>query len=267
MENCFKCIQCDTSTGVIDKYATPIHPLYWKRVTFSKCFEKWYICTHHVLKRWKINQFHKAMSHFTHVEHGNKLHIHTNAEHTQNNHNEYPHNDVITYSPNNTRTKEDIITLPHSQCTGTNRKAKSLLSISEFSHVRISKQSTQYFANEYHSDGLGLYNIIACAFANSPACSESSNKEEAHFHLLLLSLLHDLTGPQRERLVSLLEFLQNNPSPFQHSRLPTTMSDINKIYITGVNSITSNTPHPLLSNYLSLHSTLSMIHLEMKLVI
>ena len=85
---------------------------------------------------------------------------------------------------------------------------------------------------------------MACAFSNSDACSVSSNEAEAHFHLLLVALLQTLTGPQIQGVVTMLKFLQTHPSRFQSSRLPTTMSDINKIYLSGANSITSNIPHP-----------------------
>ena len=274
MEKCFKCLNCNTSSGAIASFAAPIHQLYWKRVVCTECIQEWYICTLHVLKRWKINEFYMAHLHFINAEHECNIPQITAAEKstisTQTafiNHNistQHTNNSSSTVTNKRTSPNYSPCTSPHNdsiphteyeidneqiirsedKLSGNKRKADSLVSISEFSHLSMSKHSTRFFFNEYEREGSGINKILACEFSNLDACSVSSNEAEAHFHLLLVSLLQTLTGPQRQAVVTMLKFWQTHPSSFQNSRLSTTMSDINKIYISGANSITSNIPHP-----------------------
>ena len=166
MDKCFECLGCHKTTGVIEKYTSPIHKLYCKRVVCSKCYEKWYICTLHVHKRWNIDKFNQANLQFKNIDHvvheRNNVCIHTDEENihqlTQNSFTKLNTNSEIIN--NSSVVTEDITTSlsesigdtnGHPQRTftednhvGNKRKAQNLQSISEFSHFGMSKSSTRF---------------------------------------------------------------------------------------------------------------------------
>ena len=53
-----------------------------------------------------------------------------------------------------------------------------------------------------------------------------------------------MTDSQRNKLMTIFDQILTQKNLFEHTRLPITMSDINRFYLTGINSIKSNIPHP-----------------------
>ena len=272
MEGGFECHQCHAASGIIEAYTAPIAPQYWKQIGCPPCGTHWYLCPLHPTRRWTTGKFNKALEHFTTVRHTELIAVPVGAiasktanstistlsdsakapSHTTSNHDTIMESsapeptiwsthdaDASTYtSPIQPACNDNGV------LTGHKRKLTNLLSTSYFSDAVMPTTSVHYFANEINATGTGIQSIVASAFANVSTTTTPSSADEAKFHLLLLSVLRDVTGPLREKLVMFLHHLQTHPNLFATSRLPTTISDINKIYMKGVNSITSNIPHP-----------------------
>ena len=243
MERCFECLQCQTSTGVMEVYVADIHPLYWKRIGCTCCHTQWYICTLHPTRRWPMTKSHRALEHFTnyaHMELGcipletvamkpaqstvSGLSNSANARTGNITTSGATDNDTPMPSPTYDATLEcsdaqdsescaEYTTMgatPIASLGGNKRKSQNLLATSYFSNSVMSTSSAQYFANELDDDGAGICSLVACAFANSTDSTTSSSVDEAQFHLLLLSLLNNLTGPQRQKVVTLLHHLRTH---------------------------------------------------------
>jgi hypothetical protein len=104
--------------------------------------------------------------------------------------------------------------------------------------------SQQFFEHDAKCEGHGLQCLVGGAFRNFKGTQDPDRKEEATFHLMLLSLLKDMSGVQQATLMELFFRSNANPSIWTNTCLPTTMSDATKIYLSGSNSIYRNTPHP-----------------------
>ena len=133
---------------------------------------------------------------------------------------------------------------PVSDVVGHKRKWHNLLASSPFNKDIMSATSLHYFANEMDEAGAGIRRLVACSFMQANDSSSIASVSETKFHLLLLALLENLNGPQRNKLMTLFQYMHDHPNSFNHTRIPTTISDTNKIYMAGVHSMSYNLPHP-----------------------
>ena len=73
--------------------------------------------------------------------------------------------------------------------------------------------SQRYFTRELSEHGNGIKGLIRGAFQRFHNTNLGASLEECKFHLMLLSLLHNMTGAQKSTLMDLFRHLKTNPTP------------------------------------------------------
>lgn len=86
-------------------------------------------------------------------------------------------------------------------------------------------------------DGYGLQKVIEYAFDKSSDSDILLPKYETEFHILLASFLQDITGTQRERMLTLIHILIIHPHGILGKIIPICRSDMNRIYLSGRNPL------------------------------
>ena len=103
-----------------------------------------------------------------------------------------------------------------------------------------------YLHYEYQEKGLGARYLTAKAFGVNP---NQVSLDEAKFCLQICTLLIGMTEKQKTMLATILSTAGNNGnkdlSIFKTIRLPTTLEDFDRLFLTGKNSILPNLPHPV----------------------
>ena len=107
----------------------------------------------------------------------------------------------------------------------------------------MSESSQRYFMREIQQAGYGVQGLVLGAYLHAQGTKRISSNAESHFHMLLLSLLKDLTGVQQSILMELFKHIKANPSLCTNTRLPTCQMDANRIYMSGSQSMYKNIPH------------------------
>ena len=94
--------------------------------------------------------------------------------------------------------------------------------------------------------GSGVRNLTIKAFSLH---TEQVSNVEARFSLTISNLLIQLTESQRELFAQCMLHAANSKHPhlsiFEHTRVPTSEDDFQKIYLSGPNTIVPNLPHPI----------------------
>ena len=122
------------------------------------------------------------------------------------------------------------------------------LSLEELSLLGFHEESCtpKYLYYESMQKGMGARYLTGKAFGVNPT---SVTKEEAKFCLQLSSLLIHLTDHQKRMLADILTTAGNNGHPsmsiFRNIRLPSTIEDFERFFITGKDSFFRNLPHPV----------------------
>ena len=103
-----------------------------------------------------------------------------------------------------------------------------------------------YYWSEHKLSGSGVRNLTAKAFSLP---TEQVSNAEARFSLTISQLLIQLTESQRELFAQCMLHAANSKHPqlsiFEHTRVPTSEDDFQKIYLSGPNAIVPNLPHPI----------------------
>ena len=115
----------------------------------------------------------------------------------------------------------------------------------------MSQSSQQYFALlDTKPNQVPVQYLVHAAFAQySSLSSQYCNMFETEFHLQATKLCLTTTNSQHHQIVIMLFMLHsciNNSEndKFASTKLPSTMSDINKFYISKSTSIRKSLPHP-----------------------
>ena len=124
----------------------------------------------------------------------------------------------------------------------------TLKSLNELKNHGFDPESNapEFYWSEHKLSGSGVRNLTAKAF--SPHTEQVSNAE-ARFSLTISQLLIQLTESQRELFAQCMLHAANSKHPqlsiFEHTRVPTSEDDFQKIYLSGPNAIVPNLPHPI----------------------
>ena len=104
----------------------------------------------------------------------------------------------------------------------------------------------EFYWSEHKLSGSGVRNLTAKAFSLH---TEQVSNAEARFSLTISQLLIQLTESQRELFAQCMLHAANSKHPqhsiFEHTRVPTSEDDFQKIYLSGPNAIVPNLPHPI----------------------
>ena len=103
-----------------------------------------------------------------------------------------------------------------------------------------------FYWSEHQFPGSGVRNLTANAF--SLPIHQVTN-EEARFSLTISSLLIQLTESQRELFADCILQAANSKHPelsiFGNTHVPTSEDDFQKFYLSGLNAVVPNLPHPI----------------------
>ena len=124
----------------------------------------------------------------------------------------------------------------------------TLKSLNELKNHGFDPESNapEFYWSEHKLSGSGVRNLTAKAFSLH---TEQVSNAEARFSLTISQLLIQLTESQRELFAQCMLHAANSKHPqlsiFEHTRVPTSEDDFQKIYLSGPNAIVPNLPHPI----------------------
>ena len=103
-----------------------------------------------------------------------------------------------------------------------------------------------FYWSEHKLPGSGVRNLTTKAFSLH---TEQVSNAEARFSLTISNLLIQITESQRELFAQCMLNAANSNYPhlsiFEHTRVPTSEDDFQKFYLSGLNAIVPNLPHPI----------------------
>lgn len=114
----------------------------------------------------------------------------------------------------------------------------------------MSAASQTYFLREIVTEGHGIKGIAVDAFRSNHVISGNvACHHETQFHLMMLSLLKDMTSIQQSTLLELFRIVVAYPNLWKATHLPINICDGNKFYLKGIHSMYKNIPHPQIFSY------------------
>ena len=96
---------------------------------------------------------------------------------------------------------------------------------------KLTITSHHYLEAEACCVGDGLTQIVSQAFTQNVGTTDGCTTTEANFHLLLFTMFKDLSVSQCQTMVTILAMLQQNPTLFVNTLLPTTIQEVNIFYL------------------------------------
>ena len=276
---CSRCI--DSKVNVITKKYDKKVNYYRENLVCLTCQLQWIICTKHVMK-WDIDSDYQSIKtqikrHFSRshpilnskLQHDlsksynteynlNSQEDSTNLPHSSQslmlplpsilkNSSSFLHHRPDTHHvPKNIMIKTSNIQQQYSDHIDNNSQQQSInpTDTNALSNSTMPPNSIRYFLNEIKGICEGSGHLIGNAFHQMKDGSINTNLDEVRFHMMLLSLMKDLSSSQQAILVELFRHIQAHPKTFTKTRLPTTISDTSTIYISGKHAIYENIPHP-----------------------
>lgn len=248
MNDLFNCEICGrTNTGDIIKFETPLHPIYWRMVACTYFHSEWHICLSHVSTRWSSDKPILALEHFRTQDHVESVvdnsvsSLVVNGSCSTVSCLTVPGDDVPDDVSRNAISPEKYDLVPNRICK---RKLSHVLCNELFNKSSMCDASIRYFMNEMCHDDDGLRSLVGCAFSGSHISDSVADVNESKFHLQLLGFMKDLTGSQQLQFMDLFGILLNDKNMFKKTRLPRTISDGNKFYLSGNNAMKRNLHQP-----------------------
>ena len=212
---------------------------YFLICTCVTCDEAWFICPLHN-RRWTARNQYAAAQHFQDI--------------TMNHRDDdYNHDDTNDF--NHTSDNDDTETTAvdsNVNCGDVDDNNLQMASPHNDKFSFMSSNSQKYF-NLYltKANELPAQYIVHAAFAqNSAPSSRYCNMFETEFHLQATKLCLSTTNLQHTNIVTLFHMLEScinlsvNEQKFANTRLPLTMAEINKFYISKSTSIRKSLPYP-----------------------
>ena len=206
--------------------------------TCAICHEAWFLCPLHN-RRWTARNQYAAVQHFNDPSLSHP--VSTDVHDTQQNYDLQTNDNDNNIDEFHLENNDDIqIEQPPLNISHNNR----------FPFMPLNSQ--QYF-NLYHTkpNQIPAQYLVHSAFAqNSTVSSQFCNLFETEFHLQATRLCLSSSNLQHTQIVTMLHMLEScmstpaNTTKFSSTRLPTTMSDINKFYILKSTSIRKLLPYP-----------------------
>ena len=139
--------------------------------------------------------------------------------------------------------ENDDISITETKLPGCNLSSLNELKDHGFHH---DSNAPAFYWSEHNVPGSGVRNLTAKAFSLH---TEQVSNAEAQFSLTISNLLIQLTESQRELFAQCMLHAANSKHPhlsiFEHTRVPTSEDDFQKIYLSGLNAIVPNLPHPI----------------------
>ena len=233
-------------------------PDYWKHLICCLCQKDWYICILHPNRQWYgRNKSSAALKHFIDIPHPPKKtqkcsipefiapHIDPSPLSSISNptiarSRPTSQDDVYSSVSYNTSSKdvyggmEEVWEHEKTPSTTDSALTKNFMS----------SVSLKYFEKELRGPLTGICSLVANAFLYCKDNSTLETVDEALFHMTLLGLLGSMTSSQKNTLMDIFGIIKDNTNLFEITRLPTTMCDARRIYMSGKNSILNNIPHP-----------------------
>mmetsp|Transcript_24279 Transcript_24279/g.52903 ORF Transcript_24279/g.52903 Transcript_24279/m.52903 type:complete len:469 (+) Transcript_24279:2812-4218(+) len=131
---------------------------------------------------------------------------------------------------------------------------------SDFVASSLPQAAIRYYIDEAEELGLGLRRIVGRAFSRDMHSTSIPTIDEAMYHLDVANLVLSLHGRQMNDFIKVMQgtvLALASTSITEHSqsslltvtRVPTSISDINNIYIAGAVSIARNLPQPIPEEY------------------
>ena len=228
---------------------------YFLLCNCSSCHEVWFLCPLHN-RRWSIkNQYH-AIQHFRNPS---ISHVSVEINNLSNENDNTNSEDTMNYNDD---------TVLDDNITNTNDSHMNLNDTNKFSFM--STNSQQYFKLLTEKDTeIPAQYIVHAAFAqHSSPSSQFCNLFETELHLQATRLCLSTSNMHHTQIATIFNMLQScinsseNVKKFDTTRLPTSMAEINKFYISKSTSIRKSLPYPTpkeIENhvYVSLNDVLS----------
>ena len=132
--------------------------------------------------------------------------------------------------------------------TETKLPGRNLTSLNELKDHGFDPDSNApaFYWSEHKLSGSGVRNLTPKEFSLH---TEQISNAEAWISLTISNLLIQLTESQRELFAQCMLHAANRKHPqlsiFEHTRVPTSEDDFQKLYLSGPNAIVPNLPHPI----------------------
>ena len=214
------CPDCVNVNGILMAHTTLDN--YWEQLKCPECNVQWHICTS-CCKRWTWYDRPKVMHHFRDVIHPTPIFMETNQS-------SHPScgispNEVLIHSEIPTFDSE-ISNSIHTtgECTSIGTDSTKLVCLHDISKI-MSNASKRYFIREMQHAGYGAQGLVGGAFLHAQGLSIMADKAATHFHMLLLSLLKDMSVSQQTILMELFKHIKANPTLCTNTHLPTCILD------------------------------------------
>ena len=224
-------------------------------VKCNQCQSFWYVCLLHN-KRFSASNKSKMVKHFglTHPEKEVTDNLDTSHENCPDETQNYKDNDVhwnndTVWSLDDDSAHSLILSPPISSPTSSKNLEERINDNQNESnnerHIlleQFKESNGNFFIDEICKTGNGICGITAKAFAQSNYYESKSTLEEASFHLQATQFCSNLTESQQKQLASLLN--QVLYKKFVSTKIPSTIGDIKKFYMSGKYSMYQNLPCP-----------------------
>ena len=232
---CKKCKRFNERSSLV-QFSPRESPLFLVS-TCSVCHESWFLCPIHN-RRWTARNQYAAVQHF---KDSTVSHPPISSVEDINNNNKADHNTEENNNDAFFSYEEDVeIEEPPSDISHHNK------------FPFMSENSQQYF-NLFRTkpNQIPAQYLVHSAFAQNPTVSsEFCNIFETEFHLQATRLCLSTTNIQHNQIVTMFHMLDScmstsgDRTKFVSTRLPTTMAEINKFYISKSTSIRKSLPYP-----------------------
>ena len=208
---------------------------YFIMATCESCYEVWFLCALHN-RRWTARNQYAAVQHFndSNISHSENIdEVDTNSIDGNNDNDDH----MESISSDNENLNDNL----HAPHQSINNQFASM-SFNSQQYFSLMAKNTHEIPAQY---------LVHSAFGESSVpSSQFCNLFETEFHIQATRLCLSMTNLQHVSLVNMFHMLWpcmrtvNDGERFVSTRLPTSLSDVKKFYLTNSTSIRKSLPHP-----------------------